>query len=130
MFKSSIDKIIDEQGHSLELSKFMELQVAFLKFSNQCYPDNVEYVNDILKSCCKLLSKKSSSDIDETSLKQIVKLLTNPLNSLSIQVLDMEEFPKLMKYPPFLKRRTVSLKIALVSGEDGSFTRILMRIMG
>lgn len=114
MFKTSIDKIIEEQGTNLEVKKFMELQVAFMKFSIQCYPDNIEYVNDILKACCKLMSKQAEADIDEESLKSIVKLLTIPLNSLSIQVLDMEEFPKLMKFLPFLKRRTVSLKIAQV----------------
>lgn len=111
MFKKSIDSIIENQGASLELDKFLELQVAFLKFCIRLYPENIDYVNDILKSCCNLCQKQPTSDLDESSLKSIVNLLTLPLDSLSIHVLKMDEFPKLMKYLPFLKRRTVSLKI-------------------
>lgn len=111
MFKKNIDNIIEDQGATVELRKFLELQVAFLKFSIQCYPTNIEYVNDILKSCCTLCQKQSSTDLDEDSLKSIVKLLTLPLDSLSISVLQMDEFPKLMKYLPLNKRRIVALKI-------------------
>lgn len=111
MFKKNIDAIIEDQGATVELNKFLELQVAFLKFSIQCYPDNIQYVNDILKSCCTLCQKQGSSELDEPSLKNIVKLLTLPLDSLSIAVLQMDEFPKLMKYLPLTKRRIVSLKI-------------------
>jgi len=111
MFKKNIDRIIESQGANLELSKFLDLQVAFLKFCSQLYPENVEYVNNILKSCCTLCQKQNAADIDEDSLKNIVKLLTLPLDTLSISVLQMDEFPKLMKYLPFMKRRQVSLKI-------------------
>lgn len=111
MFKKNIDSIIEDQGATVELKKFLELQVAFLKFSIQCYPNNIDYVNNILKSCCTLCQKQSSSDLDEDSLKSIVKLLTLPLDSLSISVLQMDEFPRLMRYLPLAKRRIVALKI-------------------
>lgn len=111
MFKRNIDSIIEDQGTTVELKKFLELQVAFLKFSIQCYPDNIGYVNDILKSCCTLCQKQGVTDLDEDSLKSLVKLLTLPLDSLSIAVLRMDEFPKLMKYLPLTKRRIVALKI-------------------
>jgi len=32
----------------MELKKFLELQVAFLNFSIQCYPDKTANVNEIL----------------------------------------------------------------------------------
>jgi len=111
MFKNNIDSIIENQGATVELRKLLELQVAFLKFSIQCYPGNIEYVNEILKSCCTLCQKQATSDLDEDSLKNIVKLLTLLLESLSISVLQMDEFPKLMKYLPLSKRRIVALKI-------------------
>lgn len=111
MFKKSIDSIIENQGATLELDKFLELQVAFLKFCTRLYPENIDYVNNILQSCCSLCQKQTTLDLDESSLRCIVNLLTYPLDSLSISVLQMEDYPKLMKYLPFLKRRTVSLKI-------------------
>mmetsp|Transcript_15309 Transcript_15309/g.13032 ORF Transcript_15309/g.13032 Transcript_15309/m.13032 type:complete len:217 (-) Transcript_15309:1164-1814(-) len=111
MFKTNIDEIIRDQGADLELKKFLELQVAFLKFCIKCYPENIDYVNEILQSCCALCEKKPH-DIDEESLKNIVKLLTLPLDSLSIQVLNLDQYPKLMNFLPLPKRRIVSLKIA------------------
>lgn len=44
-------------------------------------------------------------------MKLLVKLLTIPLDTLSISVLDMDEFPTLMDYMKFSNKRTVSLRI-------------------
>ena len=114
MFKSNIDKIIQEQGSTMELKKFLELQVAFLNFSTQCYPNHTQNVNQILESCCLLCQKQITRDLDEESQKSVVKLLTLPLETMSTTILTMNEYPNLMKYLPFIKRRTVALKISQV----------------
>ena len=44
-------------------------------------------------------------------MKLLVKLLSIPLESLSIAVLSMNHYPTLMKYMRFGNRRTVSLRI-------------------
>lgn len=44
-------------------------------------------------------------------MKLLVKLLSIPLESLSMQVLSMTHYPTLMKYMKFSNRRTVSLRI-------------------
>jgi hypothetical protein len=44
-------------------------------------------------------------------MKLLVKLLSIPLESLSIAVLDMNHYPTLMKYMKFGNRRTVALRI-------------------
>ncbi len=86
-------------------------KVAFLKFSLRCYPVNSEYVNEILKSCALICQKQISQDFDEDSQKNIVKFLTMPLDTMSLTILQMSEYPNLMQYLPFSKRRTVALKI-------------------
>jgi len=49
--------------------------------------------------------------MDEDSQKNIVKFLTMPLETMSLTILQMNEYPNLMQYLPFTKRRYVSLKI-------------------
>jgi hypothetical protein len=44
-------------------------------------------------------------------MKLLVKLLSIPLESLSIAVLDMNHYPTLMKYMKFGNRRTVAVRI-------------------
>ena len=52
LFKKYTDKIIEEQGKSIEVSKLLELEVAFMNFCIKTYPSNITYVNQILDSCC------------------------------------------------------------------------------
>lgn len=47
MFKSNIDNII-AKGDEIPINNLLELQVAFLKFSIYCYPDESDNVNLIL----------------------------------------------------------------------------------
>lgn len=44
-------------------------------------------------------------------MKLLVKLLSIPLESLSMAVLDMSHYPALMRYMKFSNRRTVALRI-------------------
>lgn len=45
LFKKYTDKIIDEQGKNIEVSKLLELEVAFMNFSIKTYPSNIDNVN-------------------------------------------------------------------------------------
>lgn len=45
LFKKYTDKIIDEQGKTIDVSRLLELEVAFMNFSIKTYPTNLEYVN-------------------------------------------------------------------------------------
>jgi hypothetical protein len=45
LFKKYTDKIIEEQGKKLEVSKLLELEVAFMNFSIKTYPSNTNSVN-------------------------------------------------------------------------------------
>ena len=45
LFKKYTDKIIEEQGKTIEVSRLLELEVAFMNFSIKTYPKNINYVN-------------------------------------------------------------------------------------
>lgn len=49
-----------------------------------------------------------------------VKLLTLPLDTLSIQVLKMHHYPTLMDYMKFANKRTVALKICKAMIKDNN----------
>lgn len=115
MFKTNIDKIISEQGFTTDLTKMMELQVAFLQFVGECYPTKIEYVNQIMESCCTLLRRRNPTEVDEDVQKNVVKILTIPLSRLSLKVIYMSEFPNLMKYLPVKRRKIVAVELAEVT---------------
>jgi len=111
LFKKYTDKIIEEQGRNIEVSKLLELEVAFMNFCIKTYPSNITYVNQILDSCCQILKASTITVQDNNSMKLLVRLLTIPLDTLSIQVLKMHHYPTLMDYMKFSNKRTVALKI-------------------
>ncbi|CAD8200964.1 unnamed protein product [Paramecium octaurelia] len=110
MFKQNIDKMLDSNSQ-IEFKNLLDLQVAFLNFTLRCYPSNSEYVNDILKSCCRLCERQNETDFTEECQKNIVKFLAMPLDTMSLSILTMNEYPNLMKHLPFQKRRQVAIKI-------------------
>ena len=110
LFKKYIDKIIQEQKGTIELKKLLELQVAFLRFSLKCYPLSTINVNLIFESCLTLV-EGSNGTLDQDSLKSVVKLLTFPLDTLSLAILSMNHYPKLMSYLEFVPRKQVAYKI-------------------
>ena len=93
------------------MSRLLELEVAFMNFSIKTYPDNLDYVNNILESCNQILKSTPINNSDKNCMKLLVKLLTIPLDSLSLQVLSMNHYPTLMQYMKFANKRTVALKI-------------------
>lgn len=95
----------------MEVSKLLELEVAFMNFSIKTYPTQTAYVNQILESCIQILKSTQIHNNDKASMKLLVKLLTIPLDTLSIAVLKMHHYPALMDYMKFDNKRTVALRI-------------------
>ncbi len=101
LFKKYTDKIIQEQGKTIDVSRLLELEVAFMNFTIKTYPTNMEYVNEILESCNIILKSTPINNNDKNCMKILVKLLTIPLESLSIAVLTMNHYPSIMQYMKF-----------------------------
>ena len=60
MFKTNIDNIIANKADTIPINNLLELNVAFLKFSIYCYPNESEYVNLILQSSAQLCAQGDS----------------------------------------------------------------------
>ena len=67
----------------------------------------------MLKSCVSICAKIESGLLDESCFKNIVKFLTFPLETIGLAILQMNQYPVLMQYLPFAKRKVVSNRIVL-----------------
>lgn len=98
------------QSQHNEVKSTLNLYSAFLQFTLKCYPTEHEYVNEILKAAanyCGLHEK----NIDEDCQIYISKFLIHPLDTLAHVILTMKEYPTLMKYLKFKRRREVAKQI-------------------
>jgi vacuolar protein sorting-associated protein 35 len=112
LIKVHTDKLTAENSPAGELSKFLQLFVAFLRLSLKCYPNNLENVISILNDCVNLIEKEDSGKhLDTESLNCIAKLLMFPLDSLGLAVLEIRNFPKLMSFLQFSARKKVALRM-------------------
>lgn len=134
MFKNSISNVVNkqQQGEEIEIYKLLELQAAFIKFCVHTFPDKIGYVDEILQISVTLCNKVRQADFTEEILEFIVQILIHPLETMSITVLNLAQYPKLMSHLPFAKRKRVATKIveAVISSRTYLVnTDILNRLM-
>lgn len=117
---------------STDLTALLELQMAFLSFTLTLFPDRVEHVDGILASTALLLSRclpekreggREDRNGDQPRLspagvEAVVELLSSPLRTLSLSVLELDHFPCLMGYLDFDTRKQVA--VSMVSAVLGS----------
>lgn len=119
LFKKYTDKIIE--GTKQESVKLLELETAFMNFCIKTYPQNVDYVNLILESVYMILKSNPIQPSDKTGMNLLVKLLSTPLDSLSIKVLRMQTYPQLMSFMKFTNKRQVALRICKAVIKEGHY---------
>ena len=105
LFKKYTDKIIEEQGRSIELSRLLELEVAFVWFAIKTYPKDTNYINLILESTTYLIKSNRTEKLTPEAMKLLVKILTIPLETLGLLVLGMNHYPNLMQYMAYNSKR-------------------------
>ena len=87
------------------------IQVSLLNFCIKCYPKQTENINSILESSVNLIKRSREENLNSECMRMLVKLLSVPLDTLSLRILEMPQYPILLKYMAFGSRRTVSLRI-------------------
>jgi hypothetical protein len=64
-----------------------------------------------MESCITCIRSQNLEVLNNEALRLLLKLLSIPLESLSLAILDMNHYPTLMSYLNFGFRKTVSLRI-------------------
>jgi vacuolar protein sorting-associated protein 35 len=113
IFNDFSSKIIQDQ-QSVEASDVLSVHTALLSFALQCYSGRLDYVDHCLAFCSKLLGQVTDGALDAQSVRQVEKLLTIPLETLSLQVLNLQHYPELMQFLHYESRRAVAGKLLRV----------------
>lgn len=118
LFNDCITTLIEERAN-MSLVETLRLQTVLTNFALKCYPTRMDYVAHTLSTAGALIAKSdfgsanTSTDIrsaDETTT-QIESLLSAPLSSLSLKVLDMPAYSKLMSYLPWGNWKEVAVAL-------------------
>jgi vacuolar protein sorting-associated protein 35 len=132
LFEECVQKVYNARGPKLTAKEVIRLQTALLQFSLQCFPGNVEHVGRCIDACVTALrqahaaygadvSQSASNQmtaLDDASVAELEKLLSIPLESLALNVLQFEMYPRLISFLPWLNRREVALAMLQAAVES------------
>lgn len=110
MFHTNTTKII-QNSVKMALVDILALQVALVNFASKCYPEQLEYVDHVLAFSAAVLQKAGTEKIDGKCIKQVVELLSLPLDALSLRILDLSGYAPLMEYLDEYQKKQVSTTI-------------------
>ena len=124
MFEECVQKVFNARGPKLVAKEVIRLQTALLNFSLKCFPGNKEQVNRCLGVCDKFVRQANNvsnnystdatpdtgiSSLDEASVVEMEKMLSIPLDSLALKVLELDHYSELLHFLPWENRRDVGI---------------------
>lgn len=115
LFNDCVSSIIEERA-AMSLVETLKLQTSLSKFALKCFPARVEYTTHCLETCNVLIENSGFApeavDGDEPSTdettQQIEALLSAPLDTLALRVLEIPAYGKLMSRLPWGNWREVA----------------------
>ena len=113
--KESIDKLvmqsINQPGGIQEPNKFLELQLALMKFTIRCCPQNerLNTVNNVLEKT-KFILNAYNRKLNQEGENILRNLLVCPLES-ELSIFDFQYFPEIMVFLNFSSRTSLALRI-------------------
>jgi vacuolar protein sorting-associated protein 35 len=112
LFNDCVQKILEERKN-LVLAEVLRLQKALLNFALKCYPGNLEYVNHCLGQGAAILKARidPSMALNEEDIDEIESLLSIPLSSLALEVLELSQYSDMMVYLPWNNRKKVAVEL-------------------
>jgi len=127
MFEECVQNVYNARGPKLNAKEVVRLQTALLSFSLRCFKGNMEQVNRCLAGCVSALKQANASfefnegtmaevpgsmrPLEDAATAELEKLLSIPLDSLALKVLQLPGFCDLMAFLPWAHRREVAIKL-------------------
>ncbi|CAB9498405.1 protein sorting-associated protein 35 [Seminavis robusta] len=127
MFEECVQNVYNARGPKLGAKEVIRLQTALLSFSLRCFQGDMEQVNRCLQGCVAALKQANASyelqegtmaevpgsfkPLDDVSTAELEKLLSIPLDSLAMKVLQLPDYGELLSFLPWAHRREVALKL-------------------
>lgn len=108
MFNDCVTTLIEDRAN-MSLAEILKLQTVLTNFALKCYPTRFDYVTHTLGTCCALIEKMDSEQTSSSeTTEQIEMLLSAPLSTLALRVLEIAPYAKLMTYLPWNNWRQVA----------------------
>ena len=134
MFEDCVQKVYNARGPKLTAREVIRLQTALLQFSLKCYPGNLEQITQCMAACVSALHQANASyemtdatmanvppkQLDSVAVVELEKLLSIPLDSLALKVLQLHHFGELIAFLPWNNRRGVAIKLLEAVDQAGS----------
>eukprot|EP00566_Odontella_aurita_P002104 CAMPEP_0113543468 /NCGR_PEP_ID=MMETSP0015_2-20120614/10174_1 /TAXON_ID=2838 /ORGANISM="Odontella" /LENGTH=1074 /DNA_ID=CAMNT_0000443629 /DNA_START=285 /DNA_END=3508 /DNA_ORIENTATION=- /assembly_acc=CAM_ASM_000160 len=137
MFDDCIQRIFEARGKAMPPKEVIRLETALLNFSLRCYPGRMDHISRCLGVCAASLRGGGDGDgsvegdvegrvipprrkLDDAAVDELEKLLSIPLDSLALKVLELEHYSDLLTFLPWDNRRQVAvvmLKAVETSGQ-------------
>jgi len=122
MFDRCIQRVYTAKGSSMPPKEVIRLQTALLNFSLKVYPDKMGQISECLGVCAKYLGGGSADkdgavaggalaprELDSVAVDELEKLLSIPLDSLALRVLELDHYSDLLTFLPWDNRRQVAV---------------------
>ena len=133
MFDECIRSVFDARGAKLNAKEVIRLESSLLDFSLKCYPGRMDHINRCLGVCASCLRGEgtsigaitsdanpiSSIPIDEVATQELENLLSLPLQTMGLNVLDLDQYSELLSILPFLQRKRVGIELLSVLYSSG-----------
>jgi len=117
LFNDCVTKLLEtERTKSLELAEVLRLQKALLNFALKCYPGNLDFVNHCINQAVVVLrggkaEGKEAAELDDAAVQELEALLSIPLASLALQVLELNEYSDILAFLPWESRKQVAIEL-------------------
>mmetsp|Transcript_33134 Transcript_33134/g.72297 ORF Transcript_33134/g.72297 Transcript_33134/m.72297 type:complete len:820 (-) Transcript_33134:19-2478(-) len=112
MFNDCVTTLIENRAN-LTLTETLRLQTSLTNFALKCYPARLDYVAHCLNTSVALIQKSdfqeslaaegehsSNKSLNDTTA-QIEQLLSAPLSTLALRVLELPQYASLMSFLPW-----------------------------
>jgi vacuolar protein sorting-associated protein 35 len=111
LFNDCVAKLLVERT-ALDLAEVLRLHKALLNFALKCYPGNLGFVNHCLAQCVAVLNTKGkAAPLDDPSVQEVESLLSIPLSTLALQVLELNDYADILSFLPWESRKQVALEL-------------------
>jgi len=143
MFEECVQKVYNARGPKLVAKEVIRLQTALLNFSLKCNKDNMEQVSRCLRVCDQFVRQAGNAAsnystgatpdpgmtaLDDASVVELEKMLSIPLESLALKVLELDQYSGLLQFLPWNNRRDVGITMLRAIDTSGGIPQTMQQI--
>lgn len=113
---------IIESKPDMKLCDILSLQVALVNFAAGCYPERLAYLDHVhefsVTAVARSGSSADSSNMDAASVRHIISLLSLPLESISLRILELQNYDRLLQTLDLANRKKVAVAITQAAAKN------------